>query len=297
MIDYVKILIKNPDIDFLLKNVELTFFREFSEETSECKIKKVATHHSCKITIYDSGTVLFTGSIHKFWNSINGVLAPNHTETKQKYKGYNGNDFALKDIFKIREYLQGLFNCKSDEMIFRNVEIGVNLNTLFDPKIFLKGLLYHKGKVFDSYYNRNFYQVKHQQYIVKVYNKGRQFDMPYHVLRFELKFLKMKELNNVGISTFADISQITLKKAEKVLLKRFDEVVYFDTTMNTTKMTAREKNAIKNYRNSNYWIDDLQPQHRDRHKKNLIKLIVKYSKKLQEQIKDLIIEKCVIINR
>lgn len=297
MIDYVKIQIKNPDIDFLLKNTDLTFYREISEETSEYKSKQVAEYHFCKITIYDSGTVLFTGSIHKLLNSIKGVLPPNYNSLLNRYKGYNGNDFTLKNLYEVKNHLQRLFNCKPKQMVLRNIEIGVNLSISFDPGVFLKGLLYQKGKPFENSYNRNYYQVKHQQYLLKLYDKGKQYGMGYNSLRVELKFLRMQEMNTIGIFTLEDINYTILNKAREVLLKRFDEVVYYDKTIRKNKLSTNEKKDLKNYKNPRYWIDDLKPQHRDRHKKKLQKLINYHSKKLHSKIRHMIIKKCVMINQ
>lgn len=294
LIDYVKILIKDIDTKGLEK--ELEFYRGVCLDTSECKNKQVAEYHFCKITIFDSGVVLFSGSIHKLWNSINGCLAPNYIQNKANYKGYNGNLFTLKDITKVMQHLQDLFDCEPQQMIFKNIELGINVELNFSPNIFLKGLLYHKGEIFESRYNRNFYQAWHQQYIIKIYNKGKQYQMTNNVLRFEIKYLKMSEVNRLGIKTFNDINNRTLEKATNIILKRFDEVFYYDRTISKSSLTNRQLDLIKNYSNQLYWIDDLKPIHRDRHKKRLKQIIGTNSNNLHLQIKNEIQKKCVIIN-
>ncbi|MES2410605.1 MAG: hypothetical protein V4535_04085, partial [Bacteroidota bacterium] len=100
-----------------------------------------------------------------------------------------------------------------------------------------------------------------------------------------------------GIKTFADIGLVTLEKAQVLLLKRFDEIVQYDYTINKSQLSKRNLELLKNYSNSRYWIEDLKPNHRDRHKKKLNSLILDFSMNLHQQIKTEIIEKCVMINQ
>ncbi len=110
VIDYIKIAIQNADIEYLTSHGFLDFNRIISETTGECQKYIVAKHHFCKIKVYDNGFIQFSGSIHKMRNSIHGIKAPFYdTLTKQqkaKYKGFNGNQFTIDDIFEIRNYLQ-----------------------------------------------------------------------------------------------------------------------------------------------------------------------------------------------
>ena len=61
--------------------------------------------------------------------------------------------------------------------------------------------------------------------------------------------------------------------SKDLLLERFDEVVYFDNTINKKYLSKFQKEQINNYSNPRYWIDTLEPNHRDRHKKRLAKII------------------------
>ena len=240
--------------------------------------------------------VIFTGSIHKMWNELNGIKAPNHNENKP-YKGFNGNQFTINDILNIRKHLEVLFDCCATQMVFQNIEFGVNTILNFNPILYLKGLLYHKNTLFDFSHSGNNAQAVHQWFIFKIYNKSFQYKMSENVLRVELKIMKMIELKESGIKTFADINQNTLLKAQGLLLKRFDEVMHYDYTIEKSILTKREKQLLANYSNPRYWIEDLKPIHRDRHKKKLIKITAIYSNNLHQQIKNEIIKKCVTINR
>ena len=296
MIDYVKIHFKNIDTTRLFNLPFLDFKTVVNLKTGVSTTKKTVTYHFCKITIYDNGTVLFTGSIHKMHNSINGVLAPNHN-TKDIYKGFNGNKFTFSDMMEIKIHLVELFNCLPKQMIFQNIELGVNTTPYFNPQLFLTGLLYHNGKLFEYKYNNRFSQVKHQRYLLKIYNKSEQYGMSENTLRIELKIIKTEFLKQTGIKTFADVTTETLKRAEILLLKAFDEVVYYDNTISKKNLSKREKQSLKSYSNPRYWINNLKPQHRHRHKKKLEYLIHNYSEDLKKITSKEIVKKCVIINR
>ncbi len=281
------------DTSTLLEKLE--FKTEVSERTGEFSTKRIADYHFCKITIHDSGIVLFTGSIHKLWNSLNQINAPNYKEVK-KYKGFNGNQFTINKILEVRKNLQILFNCEPQQMIFQNIEFGVNTTPEFEPKLYLKGLLYHNGVLFESRFGNNLAQVPHQRYIIKIYNKSEQYKMKDNVLRVELKIIKTEELKNIGITTFADVNSNTLNRAKELLLKRFDEVMHYDYTTTLKGATERQKQLKSNYSNPRYWIHDLESNLRYRHKKRLLEITRKYSKNLHQKIRCEIVQKCSIIN-
>ncbi|MFY0603250.1 MAG: hypothetical protein JXQ93_04830 [Flavobacteriaceae bacterium] len=282
MIDYIKILLKDIDIERLLHLSELEFkFEVF--HTGECSKKKTAEYHFCKIVIYESGIVLFTGSIHKLWNSLNNVKAPNFNK-KNDYKGFNGNLFSIKDIIQMKNHLQRLFNCGAEQMIFQNIEFGINTTPLFDPQVFIEGLLFHHGKLFEYRFNGYFSQVKHERYFIKIYNKSNHYGMINNTLRIELKVVKTEDIKYTGIKTFADINEINLAKAKNLLLKRFNEVIYYDYSISKKTLTKRQKQTLNKYSNPRYWIGELKPKNRDYNKTQLKKYIVRYSDNLHKQL-------------
>jgi hypothetical protein len=306
LIDYVKISLNNIDIPCIL-NLEILDFKTIvSTKTGELSTKKVAEYHFCKITIYDSGLVLFTGSIHKLWNSLNKVYAPNYRPlTKEQvnkgikdvYKGFNGNTFAQNHIIDIRRHLTNLFNCTPQQMIFQNIEIGVNTTLHYNPSFYIKGLLYHKNIMFEYKFKRNFAQALHQRFRFKIYNKSSQYQMTNHTLRIELQIKKIEEIKSIGIRTFADINSTVLNKAKQMLLKRFDEVIHYDYTIDKKRLKTTKKESLKNYSNPRYWINDLKSNQRFRHKKMLKEITLKNSNNLHENIRENIKQKCSVINR
>ncbi|UUW10233.1 hypothetical protein NLG42_05365 [Flavobacterium plurextorum] len=307
MVDYTKIYLINIDVQKLLKSKVLDFKSTISKTTGEINESVfIAKYHFCEITIQtikeegkpERTHVFFIGSIHKMWNELNGIKAPNYDE-KKLYKGFNGNQFTLNDIVEVRTHLEDLFDCKASQMIFQNIEFGVNLILDYNPILFIKGLLYHKNIMFEFSHKGNSARVIHCNFIIKIYNKSYQYGMSENVIRIELKTLKMEELKGKGIpiNTFEDINENTLDKVSKLLIKRFSEIRHYDYSIDKKKLTERKLNEAGNYSNPRYWINDLEPNERDRYLKRLDSITTKFSKKRFQRISIEIGKKCSTINR
>lgn len=287
-LDYVNIMINNINTSRLVNLPILNFKTDFSEKTGEISNKKTARYHFCKIKIYDSGRVFFSGSIHKMYNSINNIKAPSN-KAQKKYKGFNGNDFLIENIFEVRKHLEYLFMCKPNQMKFLSLEAGVNLNTPFNPTKFISTLLYHHGTPFDFKYNRNLSEMNHSMFVLKFYNKGLQYEMKQNILRCEIKTRKMKVIESTGIKTFEDINIKTLEALKNILIEKIDKVVYFDSSI--SKTILKKKPITRNFGNINYWMEELTPKNRGYSKKILNEVIEKHSGNLKKLIIQLINEK------
>lgn len=290
MTDYSKILLENIDIDRLYNLPYLDFKSVVNLKTGELSKNNVAHYHFCKITIYDNRFVLFTGSIHKLFNSLKGVKAPNYKHSKN-YKGFNGNLFTLENCIEVRRHLGSLFNCTSSQMIFQNIEFGINTSLKFNPQLFITGLLCYGTSLFEYRYKEHFAIVVLQRYSVKIYNKSNQYGMANNTLRFELKFNKSEDLKKLNIRTFKDINASTLEKALKLLLKCFDKIIYYDNTFNLESLNTREKRVLERYSNPRFWKGKIKRQKKYDHKIKLIKYIDDFSENLHKQIRIEIKEK------
>src|SRR5690606_4666490 len=133
--------------------------------------------------------------------------------------------------------------CDPSQMVFQNIELGVNAVLDFNPAKYIDGLLYHKGEMFQYSHRHNLAQAVHQRFIFKIYNKGLQYGMPEKVLRVELKILKMEEIKYLGLRTLADVNMATIKRAETLLLRRFDEISHYDYTIDKESLSKSQKIA------------------------------------------------------
>lgn len=306
LIDFVKIKFDGIDIDRLLKHEKLDFKQEVSKSSGELSEDLyIAEYRTCKIKVITSKRVVgqscqqhveFTGSLHKLSNSLNDVFAPNRGTGKAD-KGFNGNEFTIDDLYKVIHHLQVLFSCMPTQMVLQNIEIGVNVPTSFDPKEFLDGLLYHNNKAFDFLHEGNSAQVRHVRYFQKIYNKSFQYGMAYHVLRVELKYVKMHDLKAIGIRTLGDLNEQTLNKAQELLVQKFEEVMAYDDTIRKSELNKVQQAKLKDFERPKYWLKELKPNRRDKQKKLLRDIIAKHSDNRQRQIVEIIAGKGVIFNR
>jgi hypothetical protein len=295
LIDYTKIKLSGININRLKNLCYLDFKVEVSTKTGELSQKQIAVFHFCKITIYESGAVYFTGSIHKFWNSYNNIKAPNFQKQKI-YNGYNGNQFKIDDIIEVRRVLQNIFDCSSSQMVFENIEFGINTEPNFNIHLFMTGLIMFHGNMFEFRWKGNYAEVRLQRYRIKIYNKSYQYGMNKETLRVETHINKMEELKLIGIKSFEDINTDSLNGAFILLLKQFKDVIYYDNTIKTDSLSKAQENHLNRLSNPLYWAS-LQSNRLDRPKKTLQKYIELYSDNLKQHIKNDLQKKCVIINR
>ena len=164
MVDYKKMLIIGVDIERLFSLDCLTFKSQISKSTGEVNESIfIAEYRFCKIKILKANTenpiVLFAGSIHKLWNDLNGIIAPNYNANKP-YFGFNGNQFTLKDIVAVRVHLEKLFDFARENMAKRFPILVTFINKI-NPRSYeahTKKLKLEVIKEF-SYNNNNYYEL------------------------------------------------------------------------------------------------------------------------------------------
>lgn len=288
-LDYVKLHLKNIDFNQLEFDSNLNFTLELGTNTGELFTKKrVALYHHCTIKIIqgkEEKFVEFTGSLHKMWNSIRGIPTPN-LAPRSKDRGFNGNSFTYSEFCKARIHLELLFSCKSENMIIKNIEFGANVHLPFNTSQFLKGLLYHKGRAFESRYRETFHKAIHSYYYLKLYDKAAQYKMnEQNILRVEISIKRTEEMRRckLGIVSLSDINISSLNNALKMLVNRFNEVVYYDISIKEEYLSKAEKRNLLNYKNPRYWIE-LKTNHHDRPKKHLKGIIEMHSDNIGKQI-------------
>lgn len=82
----------------------------------------------------------------------------------------------------------------------------------FSYEFLNRNLISYKGNTFNRYTpDKNGvclgFICELSQYSVKVYDKGKQNNLPYDLMRFELRFLKMQKLKALGIKHVSDLRE------------------------------------------------------------------------------------------
>lgn len=295
MIDFVTIKIENLDPLILKENSLLNFCYNVNTSTGEIRTtnrqgkeitpSKNAFYKSLEFIIYDTGTILIKGSLHKFWNS----------------GGHNYNDFNFKSFLDVLNTLKTDFNINPKDCVLKCLEVGVNINPPILTKDILEYSFLHKTKKFEYQIHTEegkYKQCKHSQYIVKFYDKAlhyksKGFNINNEILRFEIKYTKMERVNKLGIFNLNDIKEIGFKIFENELLTEWQNVLFYDKTINSKSL------RLTNYQNPIYWIELLEKttsSNFNKHKNILNDLIKNNSENIKQKIYNLISEKIDFLN-
>ena len=275
MIDFIKFKILNPDINYLLNIENLDFDTIVNNKTGQIK-KYVGYDKNIKLELYEpthknpNGILLISGSLHKYFN--NGK--------------HNYNQFTKINFLQVVKELTNKYKIKPKESTILSLEMGLNIYPDIPTKEILNSCLMHRKTPFKNIFTNNegnYIQVKKQRYIIKIYDKKKhysKYNIPNEIMRFELKYLKMIELNKQGIYTLQDLMQYDFNNFKNKLIKVWNEILFYEPDIwdNT--------NFEYKYNNVNFW----KRLKNDNYKYHLKKMKRQRKNGIQNQIKQLIKE-------
>jgi hypothetical protein len=246
MVDFIKIANAGVSPEVFLNSPYLTFTDKVDRKTGELlEGGKSAKYKEMKFIISSNGVTGLAGSLHKYYN-----------------EGYhNYDDFSLTYLRSVVEDLHERFGIDPFNANLNNVEFGVNLEVPFNPDDFIDHLVTHNYSQFnlEKEKNKNYAQVSYSQFIIKIYNKGLQFSLDKNVLRFEVKIVRMAKLDKYGIHTLNDLLvPEKLLFIKQLLLKVFDEIIYWDESIKPDLLCAFDKELLRDGYNSKFWQDHLK---------------------------------------
>lgn len=297
MVDYLKAEVYGCNSQEWTNNPYLDFKGTHSTKTGLIDNKITAQYNSLTFTIYDSGLLLLSGSIHKYFNHLQKKKAPNQYSKEEIQKGFNGNDFNLTQLKYALNDLKKKFNIDLNNSIIRNIEFGVNLIHLYTTDKILDSLMLHKGRQFYKPLSTSYSELQHTQYWLKCYNKATQYGLNNNLIRFEIKYKKMKQVNDLGIINLSNLTDIELmKNAKAELLKRWKEILFIDYTISENKLTSNQKTRLMNFKNPLFW-KGIKSNHLHRPKKQYHKIEAEHSEHLKKKFSNLISTKWEHLNK
>ena len=268
MIDGVKILDLAVSVDNLLENDQLLFPLEIEERTGVILNRpRWATKKGLTFKLIPRLKVgircELSGSLHRYHND--GV--------------HNANDFTVGSLLKTICNLVECYGIEPFKTSLNNVEFGVNVHLPFPVTDLLSRLICYRGVPFtkDIANGGIYYQATLRQYAVKLYDKGRQYNLAGNILRVEIKVLRMQYLKVKGIelNTVGDLLDTdTYSQLGKLLVDTFQRILFDDPTISLDKLTTRKRECLLQGRNPRNW----EPVSRetfdndknyDRHRKNV----------------------------
>lgn len=301
LIDFIKIIVKNLNPSLLETNPLLDFYDTINLTTGELKTtnksgnkvtpSKNASYKGLEFKIYDTGTIIISGSLHKYWNA----------------GAHNYNDFNIEAVSSVLSDLKTKFDIEPEQCILQCLEIGINIIPSIPTNEILDNCFLHKTKPFEYQKNSEegkYKQVQHSQYIIKIYNKAlhyrsKGFKIGGEIMRFEIKYTKMEKLNQKGIYSLQDLINYGLNNFKNDLLNEWQNILFYDNTIQIDPLTTKLKRAVLEYSNPNYWtglLSNNQTKNFRYHKNQLKKITAENSNKVQDLTAEIMSKKVDFVN-
>jgi hypothetical protein len=260
MIDGFKILELSVNRELFLNNPLIEpHIPPTNKKTGEVKNEpEPAKYEGLKFLIYPNRIEL-NGSLHTFYNQ--GL--------------HNYNDFHYRKLESVILELKHDLGIDPENSVLNNLEIGVNMELQFSPDRFLNNIIMHRGAPFTWQHQKTkrYRECSHTQFFIKSYNKGIQNRLKKSILRFEIKFIKMERINQLGIKTLSDlIKPGNLERLGKLLIKTFDEVLTGNLKTDYSQLNQRDRELFIQGHNSSYWLeikpsDSTAPDYKKKYKR------------------------------
>ncbi len=236
--------------------------------------------------VINDKVVYVKNSIHKLYNRLQG-------NGEQNY-----NDFTYSQLCKTIDYLQskliGIGNTK-----ITMLEFGLNVFTPIPAEVIIReNIIRHKQKEHNHHVKfkgkGEYLQFDYADFYIKIYDKAKQNNLNYNMLRFEVKFIRKRGFNKLGIYNLSDLKlKENLSRLFTYLLNRFDEMVIIDSFPYLS--SEDDLQTLKNYLDKRYWIDidkRYSRQTKLKHKKKFEKLLHKHNLlKIKSEIRKELIDK------
>lgn len=227
-----------------------------------------------KLKIYSpSNRMILSGSLHKYYNK--GI--------------HNYDQFNSKKLDETINKLYQEFGIKTENLNIIQLEFGVNIKVGFQVKELLENLIQHRGVEVQTDPNISiglYRQILHDQYILKIYSKGGQYQLSEEFLRIEIKQTNWTKYRKFGIHSLSDFMQTDKSIFVNELLSCWNDVILFDPL-------AYRENEYHNYSNHQYWRDLRKSGNRmsfKRHRDKLKKFNKEHGGDIQNMVSRLMIE-------
>ena len=259
----------------------------FQYRTSEILYPYKANLGNMEIVINESGGYV-KNSVHK----LNNLLLTGD--------GHNYNDFPYSQLCSTIDYLSDNI-IDVNEKKLTQLEFGLNISvTKRAETIIKKSILMHnleRHTALRKFKGRGYLlEFEHTNYIIKVYDKAKQYKRLENTLRFEIKFISPKEFNPLGVYNLEDLkSKENLENLFSHMLKRFDELLIVDDITKNGEIIPRDLDDLNIYSSFAYWSnlsDNNQRQKKMVDKRKYNALLEKYDLlKTKRTLRALLVEK------
>ena len=264
MIDGIKIKTTINNLDNWREITKIRLSTSIDRNTGEIDSRKrknkIITKHRGNWEFYNIEVIevkeLIVNSTSYYLN-IRGSLHKNH------FRGQNWQPFNWNDLeFQVRHICKSLF-IEPESSLISGLEFGVNITTPFNIKAFLdNNVIDFKGKRFDKYIpDKRGLELglfcRLSQYQIKLYDKGKQNNLNFNLMRFEKKCKKMQVLKKKGILHLADLlNKAKVYSLKPLLLRSWKDVLINDLEDSESlnfQISDEEDRLLSDGRNEIYW--------------------------------------------
>lgn len=265
MFDGITIKYTLPDFEVWKRSVNISFGITVDTDTAEIKTKK---RYDNTITTHRAKWETFDLIVKQVLNTTNGKtvfhLTIKGSLHKNQYAGKNFLPFTWQQLQQQVNHICKTLHLNPSQAQISTLEIGVNIFTPFLVTPFLEqNIISYKGNSFNRYKSDGSgfclgIYCSLTQYVIKVYDKGKQNDLPQNLMRFEKRFLRMQALNKKGIKYLSDLqNKEKIFKLLPMLLEAWQNILIYDIeTGNFPNELKLKKNAIHlliTGQNPKYW--------------------------------------------
>lgn len=228
-----------------------------------------------------SGVILLDGSWHKQWQN-----------------GTNHGQFTLPMFKAAVADVCAPYTIDPNTLRLQVLEAGVNIVPPCKAQEVLKRLVCHReGVQFTPMLSKSGRSlgliVERCDYVLKIYDKGRQYGLPFDLLRVEVKFRKSRRFHPLGIHTIADLFDPRhWESLAHTLLKVFDEVIIDEPHIDPQALTPSEVEFVGRAGDHRYW-SKMTPKQRHRARDRYDRIVKDHApSSLKAQLRDLIMRTC-----
>lgn len=216
----------------------------FNHNTSEILGTIKAKYRGLNFQIFPSGRIVIYGSLHKYFN----------------LGEHNHNDFSYHNLLLVLSDLKTKFGNEVLKMSVTGVEFGLNINTLFDPTLFVDRCISHSNKERSPIVKDDLkgfekgISFNTTDFRVKIYNKSKQYRQPINILRLEVKYLRNRIFKEANVRILADIlNPDAIKFFSEDLFKKISQLIYVEE-LGSNQLNRREERIYLECINSLSWV-------------------------------------------
>jgi hypothetical protein len=188
--------------------------------------------------------VSLQGSLHKFHEN-----------------GTNYQDYSLADIRRTINELAQKLQFDPEKAFINFIEVGVNIQIDRPAKDLIKTAVIYRNKEFKPMFIKQGTkgygkQAETQRFVVKIYDKGLQYNLDYNLLRFELKVIRTAHLKRYGIFalTLADLTRPEVyPKFLQMLLDSVEGILMYDPDLTPDNFDGKDRELFIEGRYAEYW--------------------------------------------